>query len=73
MIRKAVALCAVAVVLVVGLAGCEEKPKFADPGEVKKANDNRIRAIQENPNLTPAQKEWQINRINGKMQAPKGR
>lgn len=71
--RNAVLLCAAAVGLAVCVAGCEEKPKFADPGEVKKANETRIKAIQENPNLTQAQKEWQINRINGKMQAPKGR
>lgn len=49
------------------LAGCAEAPKYADPEEIKKADENRIRAIQDNPHLTPAQKEWQINRIKGQI------
>jgi hypothetical protein len=54
------------------LAGCGEKPKYADPEEIKVADDNRIRAIENNPNLTPQQKEFQINRIRGQFN-PKAR
>ncbi len=50
--------------------GCAEKPKYADPVESVKADDNRIKAINDNPNLTPAQREWQINRIKGQMAPP---
>lgn len=53
------------------LAGCAEQPKYADPVESAKADENRIKAIESNPNLTPAQKEWQINRIKGEMKPPK--
>lgn len=50
------------------LAGCAERPKFADPEEVRKADVVRIKAIEDNPNLTPAQRQWQINRIKGQTQ-----
>lgn len=48
-------------------AGCAERPRYADLGAARKADENRIRAIESNPNLTQAQKEWQINRIKGQM------
>jgi hypothetical protein len=52
------------------ILGCGEKPKYADPVEVRKADENRIRAIENNQNLTRAQKDWQINRIKGQGTPP---
>ena len=61
------ALAGLALALLCVPLGCAEKPKYADPAEARKADENRIRAIQNNANLTQAQKDWQINRIKGQM------
>jgi hypothetical protein len=70
-LKKCIQVVGVAGVCVGALASCAEGPKYADPEEVKKADENRIRAIQNNPHLTPAQKEWQINRIKGQIKQPR--
>ncbi len=65
--RRPAALILIAAGMLCLAFGCSEKPKYADPAEAQKADEGRIRAIQNNPNLTQAQKDWQINRIKGQM------
>jgi hypothetical protein len=60
MLRKDFLILGFVAILAFGAAGCDRNPTNAPSKEdVKKADDARLKAIENDPNLTPEQKEMQ--------------